>query len=113
MWTGRNITGHDDQIGRAHVRLGQHGIEARKDPMGVTQDCYTFSHATHYVTRAHIGYLFHCLMTGARPGFGRGARAVALTSAAHVRRVALTWPAQSRASPQSGERLKRGLLCSK
>lgn len=54
MWTGRNITGHDDQIGRAHVRLGQHGIEARKDPMGVTQDCYTFSHATHYVTRAHI-----------------------------------------------------------
>jgi len=44
---------------------------------------------------------------------GLGARAVALTSAAHASRVALIWPAQFRAPPQGGERLKRGLLCSK
>jgi hypothetical protein len=44
---------------------------------------------------------------------GLGARAVAPNSAAHACRVALTWPAQSRASSLGGERLKRGLLCSK
>jgi hypothetical protein len=44
---------------------------------------------------------------------GLGARAVALTSAAHACRVALSWPAQLRESSLGGERLKRGLLCSK
>ncbi len=44
---------------------------------------------------------------------GLGARAVAPNSAAHACRVALTWLAQLRASPQGWERLKRGLLCSK
>ena len=44
---------------------------------------------------------------------GLGARAVAPNSAAHASRVALTWPAQLRASSLGGERLKRGLLCSK
>src|SRR3954447_12479848 len=46
-----------------------------------------------------FGYLFHCPRTAARPGFGPGARAVALNSAAHAGRVALNWPAQSRAPP--------------
>ena len=31
----------------------------------------------------HIGFLSHCGRTEARPGFGPGVRAVALTSAAH------------------------------
>jgi hypothetical protein len=60
-----------------------------------------------------IGYLFHCLRTGARPGSVQAPGAVALTSAAHAGRVAHIWPARFRASPQGGERLKRGLLCSK
>jgi len=52
------------------------------------------------------GYLLHCPGTGARPGFGLGARAVAITAAAHAGRVALIW----RARVGRGGRAGRGSL---
>src|SRR2546423_4036339 len=60
------------------------------------------------IERTVIGFLFYCRRTEARPRFCLGVRAVALSSAAHSG-VALIWPAQSRASPMGGERLKGGL----
>ena len=53
-----------------------------------------------------------CIALGPVPGQAsvQASGVVALSSAAHEIRVALFWPAQSRA-PQGGERLKRGLLC--
>ena len=63
--------------------------------------------------RALSGYLFHCMKTGVRPGFGLGARPVALFAAAHASVCGSHTACAGRASPQSGERLKRGLHGSK
>src|SRR4051794_19027744 len=60
------------------------------------------------MTRPLIGYLFHCLRSGARPGSGPGARAVALTSAAYRARCgshlacAVPGVAQGRGEAQEG-----------
>jgi hypothetical protein len=60
----------------------------------------------------HIGYLFHCLRTGARPG---SVQALG-PSLSHRLPTLVVWLSFGLRGPgvaQGGERLKRGLLCSK